>query len=388
MVRLLSLFFSATLALATSGAGAAEILIGFANPLTGPYAATGSRNRAAAELAVEDLNAAGGVLGREVRLLAEDDACGVEQAVAAAQRLVEAKVPFVVGHMCSHSSLLAAGIYEVANVVMISPSSTHPRLTEEGRRNVFRVIGRDDRQGRLAGDFLAEHWADRAIAILHDGSTYGAGLAAETRRRLRAHGLHEVLYEAYAPGEQDYAALAARLRDAGVEVLYIGGYGPDAARILLAVQKQGGHPQLIGGDALAMDEFWAVAGPAGEGTIFSGPPDAEAPTGAASVLERLRSRGLGQNPGGIRAYAAVQLWAAAAERAGSIEPAAVSETLRRGRFETAIGPVAFDEKGDLEGADWRWKVWSEGAHSEAEFAARPAFSASDVATGRSLLFQR
>ena len=266
----------------------------------------------------------------------------------------------VVGHFCSHSSLLAAGVYEAADVLMITPSSTHPRLTEEGRRNVFRLIGRDDRQGQLAGDFLAEHWADRRIAILHDGSTYGAGLAAETRKRLRQRGVTEALYDTYTPGARDYTALVMRLQRADIDALYIGGYGPDAGRILRTARERGGDLQLIGGDGLGMDEFWLSAGAAGAGTIFTARPDVRELPEAAAVLAEFRARGLGRRPGGIGAYAAVEVWAQAVKRAGALEPAAVAGVLRRGWFATALGPVAFDGKGDLEGADWQWQVWASG----------------------------
>jgi len=140
------------LALTLPGSAAAEIRLGFASPLSGPYAQTGGDSRAAVELAVADLNRNGGVLGQPVRLVIADDACGLQQAIEAARKLVSAGAPAVIGHLCSHSSLLAAGIYETADVLMITPGSTHPRLTEEGRQNVFRLNGRDDQQGKLAAD--------------------------------------------------------------------------------------------------------------------------------------------------------------------------------------------------------------------------------------------
>ena len=162
-----------------------------------------------------DLNARGGVLGQPVALVAADDACSTEQAAVAAQQLVDTGVGFVVGHMCSHASLIAAGVYEAAGILMLSADSTHPRLTEEGRRNVFRLIGRDDRQGRMAGDFLVDRWPGGRIAIVHDGSTYGQGLAAQTRFRLRERGVVEALYAYYEPGLDDPAELADRLQAAG-----------------------------------------------------------------------------------------------------------------------------------------------------------------------------
>ena len=348
------------MALAAAAPAAAEIPIGFASPLSGPFAESGERNRIAVEMAIEDLNERGGVLGQKVTVIAADDACGMEQALDAARALVEAEVAVVVGHMCSHSSLLAAGIYETADRLMISPFSTHPRLTEEGRQNVFRLKGRDDDQGRLAGDFLADSFAGKRIAILHDGSTYGEGLAREARKQLRARGEMEIIYAMYTPAAEHYTDLLARLRQARIDVLYVGGYGPDAGLILRTARERGDDFQLIGGDGLGMDGFWSVAGEFGEHTIFSERPDARARPDAAAILERFRNHGLVHRTGGRGAYAAVQVWAQAVERAGTFELASVARTLRRARFDTVLGRLAFDRKGDLRGAAWQWQVWTDG----------------------------
>lgn len=358
----LALIFGVALAAGASLDAAADIRIGFGGQLTGPYGLSGQRSRSAAEMAVQDLNSRGGVLGEKVALIAVDDACGLQQSVEAARDLVEAGVRFVVGHGCSHSSLLAAGIYETADILMMTAFSTHPRLTEEGRRNVFRLIGRDDQQGRLAGNFLADRFAGKKIAILHDGTTYGERLAMETREQLRARGGQEALYDLYTPNKNDYAGLVARLEGLGVDVLYVGGYAPDAARILRTVRERGGDLQLIGGDGLGMDEFWRVSGWMGEGTIFSGRPDVRARPESAVMLERFQTRGLGTRLNSFAAYAAVQVWAQAVERAGSLELAAVTEKLRRGRFDTVLGRVSFDYKGDLKDAAWRWNVWTNGEY--------------------------
>jgi branched-chain amino acid transport system substrate-binding protein len=359
--RLLRLLIAALL-LGASGKAAAEIEIGFANPLTGSYALTGARNRIAVEMAVNALNHNGGVLGEKISLVAADDACGLHQSFEAARKLVTAGVRVVIGHFCSHSSLLAAGIYETADVLMISPSSTHPRLTEEGRQNVFRLTGRDDDQGALAGDFLAARWSGDEIAILHDGSTYGEGLASEARKQLRSRGVEEAIYAIYRPNEQDYGALAARLQTAGIAALYIGGYGPDAARILRAVRARGSGLQLVSGDALGMDEFWTIAGRAGMGAVFSSDRNPATRPEAAEVLAGFRARGLSPRTGGLSSYAAVQVWAQAVERAGTLELRAVAKMLRRGRFDTVLGPVAFDSKGDLEDGAWQWQVWTDGSY--------------------------
>jgi len=364
-----TLLFGMALAAAAPPEAAADILIGFASPLTGPMALSGERNRLAMEMAVSDLNGKGGVLGEPVILVVVDDACGVEKSVDAARELIRAGVRFVVGHFCSHSSLLAAGIYETADVLMMTPFSTHPRLTEEGRQNVFRLNGRDDRQGELAGDFLAQHWDGREIAIVHDGSTYGEGLAFEARTRLRTLGETEAIYDIYTPNANDYTGLLARLREAHVDVLYIGGYGPDAGLILRTARERGDDLQVVGGDGLGMDGFWAVTGDVGEGTIFSGRPDVRARPEAAALLARFQARGLGPRTAGLGAYAAVQVWARAVERAGTLELAPVANALRRGRFDTVLGRVGFDHKGDLEDAAWQWKVWTSGGYVPLEHRA-------------------
>ena len=269
----------------------------------------------------------------------------------------------MVGHICSHSSLVAAGYYEAADVLMITPSSTHPRVTEEGRRNVFRLTGRDDDQGRLAGDLLAVACAGRRIAILHDDSTYGVGLAGEMRKRLRANGVEEVLFESYAPNQEHYTELGKRLNWLKADVIYVGGYGPDAARILRSAREAGSDLRMIGGDGIGMDEFWTVAQPVGEGTIFSERPQAEpGSSDVEDVLAQFEARGLGSRTGGLGAYAAVQAWALAVDRIDSVATAEVARLLRRGHFETVLGRIGFDQKGDLEGAGWSWYVWSEGTH--------------------------
>ncbi len=343
------------------GAGAAEeIRIGFATPLTGALSSTGARHRVAVELAVEDLNQHGGVLGRPVRLVTADDDCGVEQAEEAAHQLVEAGVRFVVGHLCSHSSLVAAAVYEATGVPMMSTTSSHPRLTEEGRGNVFRLIGRDDVQGRMAGDFLAERWRRGRIAILHDGSTYGAGLAEQVRQQLHEdgvtggplRGLHAWRGRLF--GSRRAAPAGRRRR--GLHRRLRAGRGADLAR------RAGGRRRPPAGRwaRVGHGRVLGIAGTTAEGTIFTGRRDAGLGPEETRVLRALQARGLGRRPTSLASYAAVQVWAQAVERAGTTDPAAVTRAIRRGRFDTVLGWVAFDAKGDLEGATWQWQVWREG----------------------------
>lgn len=343
---------------------AAEIAIGVASPLSGPLAASGARNLLAARMAVEHLNENGGVLGEPLYVVSVDDRCGTTEAVAAAEQLVTADVALVVGHMCSHSSLMAAAIYDIAGIIMITPDSTHPRLTEENRPNVFRLIGRDDMQALASAELIATRWPRQRLAIVHDGSVYGQGLALETERALKRRAVEIALVDQYEPDQKDYSKLVERLRDAEIELLYVGGYGPDAGRIVADARAAGSNLQLIGGDGVGMDEFWATAGEAGEGTIFStfelqnSMPDDEAPlqpgaTTAPAVLSHTPAGGLG-------AYAAIELWAAAATRLQTLDATQISRLLHYDRFATVRGAVAFDDKGDVRNAAWTWLVWRGG----------------------------
>ncbi len=203
----------------------AEVLIGVAGPMMGKNAWWGEQMQRGAELAVADINAAGGVLGQQVRLITADDACDPEQAVAVARKFVDEGAIFVAGHYCSGASIPASDIYDAAGVLQISPVWTNPMLTERGRANVFRVTGRDDVQGAVAGNYLADHWGDKKIAILHDDTTYGKGFADLTRKQLHDRGVTEAVYEAYVLGKSDYSAEIAALQAANIDVLFIGDPG-------------------------------------------------------------------------------------------------------------------------------------------------------------------
>jgi branched-chain amino acid transport system substrate-binding protein len=344
----------------------AEILIGVAGPMSGPDAGTGEEQRQGAEMAVADINANGGVLGENVKLVVGDDACDPDQAVAVANQLVDNGVVFVAGHYCSHSSIPASKIYEKAGILMISPGSTNPRLTDEGGENVFRVCGRDDQQGAVAGDYLADAWADKKIAILHDNSTYGKGLADETRKQLNKRGVQEAMHEAYVPGEIDYSPLVSKMQAVGIDVFYLGGYSTEAALMLLNARDQGYQAQLVGGDTLTTNEFWMITGPAGEGTLMTFGPDHRESEAARKVVGKFRAQGF--EPAGytLYGYGAVQVWAQAVEKAGSLELDAVVKTLRGDQFDTVLGKIGFDEKGDVTASGYVWYVWKDGEYHQSK----------------------
>ena len=218
-MRAFKTLLAAGLLAALSGMPAyAEITVATAGPMTGQYASFGQQMKAGAEMAVADINSKGGVLGEMLKLEVGDDACDPKQAVAVANEMVGKGVVYMAGHFCSGSSIPASKVYEEEGIIQVSPASTNPKLTDEGGPNVFRVCGRDDQQGEVAGKFLAGVYRSMNIAIVHDKTAYGKGLADATMASMNKYGKKETLYEAYTAGEKDYTALVSKLKKNNIQV--------------------------------------------------------------------------------------------------------------------------------------------------------------------------
>jgi branched-chain amino acid transport system substrate-binding protein len=345
----------------------AEVLIGVAGPMTGSNAWPGEQMQRGAELAVSDLNAAGGVLGQQVRLLVADDFCDADQAVAAARKLVSEGVTFVAGHYCSGASIPASKVYEEADVLMMSPASSNPTLTELGRANVFRVIMRDDADGIINGDYLADHWTGKEIAILHDNSVFGKGLADATRAQLHKRGVTEAIYQSFEPGKSDYSAEIASLQSAGIAALYVGSYQTEMALLIRAARDRNYGVQLVtGSGVLATEEFGLIAGPASEGTLFTSFADPRLNPNATAVIERFRADGFDPEGYTLLTYATIQTWAQAVAKAGVLDLPPVAEALHQNEFTTVLGPIAFDAKGDITTQTPVWYVWKGGTYVPVE----------------------
>ena len=342
----------------------AQIQIGTAGPMTGQYASFGEQMANGAEFAVADINADGGVLGETLELFVGDDACDPRQAVSVANDAVAEGVIFMAGHFCSGSSIPASQVYTEEGVLQISPASTNPALTDEGGDNVFRVCGRDDQQGIIAAEYLAGNFADSNIAIIHDRTAYGKGLADATLASLNDLGVTETLYQAYTPGESDYSALITRLNAENIDVLYVGGYHTEAGLMVRQMREQGMDTQLISGDALVTDEFWAITGDAGEGTLMTFGPDPRNFEAAADVVERFRAEGIEPEGYTLYTYAAIQVFAQAAEEAGTTDLEALIPAIQGGTYETVIGTLTFDNNGDIEQPAYVWYEWAGGSYAE------------------------
>jgi branched-chain amino acid transport system substrate-binding protein len=354
---------SAAIAL-TGGAAQAEIVIATAGPMTGQYAIFGEQMQKGAQQAVKDLNEAGGVLGEQLVLQVGDDACDPKQAVAVANQMVNEGVVFMAGHFCSGSSIPASAVYNEEGVLQISPASTNPQLTEQGFDNVFRTCGRDDQQGQVAANYVVDNNVGSKIAVLHDKTAYGKGLADEFKKQLNARGVEEVMYEAITAGDKDFTALITKMKEAGVDLIYLGGYHTEAGLIARQAKEQGINATMMSGDALVTDEYWAITGDTGQGTLMTFSPDPRNIPAAAAVVEEFEAAGFDPEGYTLYTYATIQVWAEAAEQAGSTDLDAVLEQLHSNQFETVLGTISFDDKGDVEGENYVMYEWADGQYME------------------------
>jgi branched-chain amino acid transport system substrate-binding protein len=347
--------------------------IAIVGPVTGQYASFGQQMKNGGEMAVADINEAGGVLGKKLKLEVGDDACDPKQAVAVANQMAGDNVALVAGHYCSGSSIPASQVYAESNLVQISPASTNPAFTDNrAGPNIYRVCGRDDQQGGVAGKYLAAHFADKNIAIIDDKTAYGKGLAEEVKKALNAAGKQEVLNESYTAGEKDYSALVSKLKQADVDVLFIGGYHTEAGLIARQMRDQGMGTILMGGDALITQEYWSITGPAGEGTLMTFSPDPRKNPAAAEVVAKFKEKGIEPEGYVLYTYAAIQAWKQAAEKAGSTDAAAVVKALNDTEFDTVIGKFKFNEKGDPNLPPYAVYRWSNGTYEEINDTGPPA----------------
>jgi branched-chain amino acid transport system substrate-binding protein len=293
-------------------ASAQEIAVGVAGPMTGQYAAFGAQYRAG-----------------------------------------------------SSSSIPASEPYAESNVLQISPASTNPQYTERGLWNTFRMCGRDDQQGAVAAEYLATAYKGKNIAILHDRSTYGKGLADETRANLTKRGVKEAMYEAYTQGDRDFTALVSRMKQANIDVVYLGGYHTEGGLILRQMRDQGMKTMLVGGDSLVTSEFWAITGPAGEGTRMTFGPDPRNKPAAKEVVAKFKAKGIDPEGYTLYTYAAFQVWSQAVNKAKTTEAKKVAETIKSGKWPTVLGEWSFDKKGDITIIDYVWYEWKkDGTYSE------------------------
>ena len=357
-LRRLALATAALVALSAAGPALAQVKFGIGGPMTGANAAFGAQFKNGAEQAIEDINAAGGILGQKIVAVMGDDVGDPKQGVSVANKFAGEGAKFVVGHFNSGVSIPASDVYAENGMLQVSPASTNPKFTERSLWNTFRTCGRDDQQGGVAGEYIATALKGKKVAVVHDKTTYGKGLADETKKTMNAKGVTEVLYEGVNTGEKDFSALVSKIKQSGAEIVYWGGLHTEGGLIVRQMRDQGVTAALMGADGIATDEFAAIAGPGAEGTLMTFAPDPQKRPEAQAVLAKFAARKFKPEAYTLYSYAAVEILKQAAERAKSLEPKAVADAMRSGTpFKTVIGDIGFDKKGDITRPDYVMYTW-------------------------------
>ncbi|SDP04875.1 branched-chain amino acid ABC transporter substrate-binding protein [Desulforhopalus singaporensis] len=328
------------------------IKFGVAGAHSGDLASYGLPTVKAAELVVEKVNANGGINGKKVELLVEDDVCKPEVATNTATKLISDGVDVVLGHICSGATKAALPIYSNAGVLVMSPSATNPALTQSGEYpNFFRTIAPDDAQAKIDVEFALNNLGYTKIAVIHDKGDYGKGFAEFAKKFLEDSGKAEVvLYEGVTPGAVDYSAIVQKIKRSGAQAVMFGGYHPEASKIISMMRKKRLKTDFISDDGVKDNTFIKVAGKDAEGAYASGPKDTTKNPLSIQAVEEHKEK-YGADPGAFfeNAYSAALAMLNAIEKAGSTDLDALKKALQTEKVDTPVGSIYFDDKGDAIG---------------------------------------
>lgn len=332
-------------------APAEAVVIGVAGPMTGDQSKIGKDLERGAQLAVDEWNARGGVLGRQIHLEVGDDQHDPKQAVSVANKLINLGIVGMVGHFNSSASIPASSVYHDAGVPMVTPGSTNPRLTEQGYDNVFRVVGRDDQQGTVAAEFIANRLKAKRVAILHDKTTYGQGLAEELRKSLvpyQNQGLEVISSDGITQGDKDFRGILTSLKGEKPDLYFFGGIFPEGGLLAKQAKEVGLAAPMMSGDGVIDPKFIEIAGAAAEGTYLTFTPDPDKMPQAENFLREYRSKyGDELAPYAIYAYDAANILLKAVSESASTDGKKIIATLRQIKYSGALGQIEFDAKGDV-----------------------------------------
>ncbi len=348
-------------ALGVSTFAQADVKIGVAGPMTGANAAFGEQYMKGAQAAADAVNAAGGVNGEKIVLVKGDDACEPKQAVTVAKDLTNQKVAGVVGHFCSSSTIPASEIYDEAGIIAITPGSTNPAVTERGLSAMFRMCGRDDQQGIVAGDYIVDVLKGKKVVVLHDKDTYGQGLADATKAQLEKRGVKPVLYEGLTRGEKDFSTIVTKIRGAGADVVYFGGLHPEAGPLVRQLREQGlKDVKFMSDDGIVTDELVTTAGGPQfvDGVLMTFGADPRLLPDSKTVVDEFRKKGTEPEGYTLYAYASVQTLAAAFNGAKSNKGEDAAKWLKSHPVKTVMGEKTWDAKGDLKVSDYVVYQWN------------------------------
>ena len=367
-----SLSFAIALAGAMAGAAPAQVKIGVAGPITGPNAATGAQMKNGVDQAAADINKAGGILGQQIKVEYGDDVSDPKQGVSVANDFAADGVKFVIGDYNSGVTIPASEVYQENGILQITPASTNPTVTERGMWNIFRVCGRDDQQGKVAGNYILKNFKGKRIAFVNDKTTYGKGLADETLKTIKAGGMDSVLYEGINTGEKDYSALVSKIKQSRADLVYFGGLYTEAGLIVRQMRDQGVTAPLMGGDGITSDEFASVGGPGVVGSLMTYGPDPRNRPEAKDAVAEFRAKHFEPEAYTLYSYAAVQIIQQAAVAANSLDAKKVAEKMHSGmHFKTVIGDISYDKKGDITRLDYVVYKWVKGADGKITYVELP-----------------
>ena len=356
------------LSLWLASAAQAQIKIGVAGPITGANAAFGAQLNQGVNQAAEDINKAGGILGQKIEVEPGDDVSDPKQGVSVANKFVGDGVKFVVGHFNSGVTIPASDVYSENGVLFITPSATNPKVTDRMLWDAFRTCGRDDQQGMVWAELARDKLKGKKIAVVHDKTTYGKGLADAALDNMHKMGVKEVLYEGVNTGEKDYSAIVSKIKESGADYLMWGGLHTEGGLIVRQMRDQGMNTVMISGDGITDTEFAAIGGPGVEGTLMTFGPEPRKNPNAQDAVAAFKAKGFDPQGYTLYSYAAVQIIKQAAEKAKSLDPKKVAEAMHSGMtFNTVIGPIAYDKKGDRTTVDYVWYVWKKGADGKIGF---------------------
>jgi branched-chain amino acid transport system substrate-binding protein len=379
MNKLIPLSLALSITAATAATATAQVKLAVGGPITGPSAATGAQMKNGVDQAAADINAAGGILGQKVVVSYGDDVSDPKQGVSVANKFSADGVKFVIGHYNSGVTIPSSEVYQENGILQITPASTNPTVTERKMWNIFRVCGRDDQQGQVAGEYIAKHFKGKKIAIVHDKTTYGKGLADETRKTMGKAGMKDVLYEGVNTGEKDYSALVSKIKQSGADLIYWGGLYTEGGLIVRQMRDQGVKAPLMGGDGITSDEFASIGGPGVEGTLMTYGPDPRNKPDAKKVVEEFRAKKFEPEAYTLYSYAGVQIIKQAAEAAKSLDPKKVAEKMHSGmQFKTVLGDIAYDKKGDITKLDYVMYVWKKDPSGKINYVECPNSDCSNM----------
>jgi branched-chain amino acid transport system substrate-binding protein len=372
MRKITTLSLALGLAFAFAGTASAQMKLGVAGPITGPNAAFGAQLKNGAQQAVDDINAKGGVLGQKITVEFGDDVSDPKQGVSVANKFVADGVKFVDGHFNSGVTMPASLVYQENGMLDVTPSATNPQITERSMWNTFRTCGRDDQQGAVAAAYILKHFKGKNIAVVHDKTTYGKGLADETIKSMAKGGMKPVLYEGINVGEKDFSALVSKIKESKADLVYWGGLHTEGGLIVRQMRDQGVKTQMMGADGITTDEFASIGGPGVEGTLMTFPPDPRNNPAAKDVVAKFRANKFEPEAYTLYSYAAVQVMAEAATAAKSLDPKEVAAKMHSGMpFKTVIGNLSYNKKGDITRLDYVMYIWKKDATGKITYVELP-----------------